>query len=228
MRPAPRTSERGFSMVALVAGVTISMMVMGAAVPAWRYVIRDDREEELIFRGTQIADAIARFQKKNGGALPTNLEMLVKGRYLRKEYKDPMSKDGKWRLVRQGEGLTPPGLPMPGGSPNPSASASPGTPFGPSTVGLSSGAGIRPSGSGATGAGGQVYGPFVGVASTNTEESLRVFNGRTKYNEWLFVIGQPRIVGKTPLRGAAPPGGRLPGQPGGAPVPQPPVLPPRQ
>jgi len=36
----------------------------------------------------------------------------------------------------------------------------------------------------------------VGVASTSQDKSLRVFNGRTRYDQWLFVVGQPRIVGK--------------------------------
>ena len=35
----------------------------------------------------------------------------------------------------------------------------------------------------------------MGVASTSTDKSLRIFNGRTKYSEWLFIPGQPRIVG---------------------------------
>ena len=39
-------------------------------------------------------------------------------------------------------------------------------------------------------------GGFQGVASTSTEKSLRVFNGRTRYNEWVFLPGQPRVVGR--------------------------------
>ena len=37
---------------------------------------------------------------------------------------------------------------------------------------------------------------ILGVASLNKDKSLRMFNGRTKYSEWLFVAGQPRLVGR--------------------------------
>ena len=83
------------------------MVLMTAAVPSWRYVMQNDREEELLYRGGEIADAIVRFQKKNGNAYPTSLDQLVKGKFLRKLYKDPMTKDGKWRLVHQGQAIAP-------------------------------------------------------------------------------------------------------------------------
>ncbi len=41
-----------------------------------------------------------------------------------------------------------------------------------------------------------VMGGFLGVASSSTDSALRIFNGRTKYNEWLFLPGQPRVIGK--------------------------------
>ena len=98
-------AEDGYTLVMLMASVTIMLIMMAAAVPSWRYVMKNDAEEELIFRGGEIADAIARYQQRNGNALPPSLEVLVKGKFLRREYKDPMTKHGKWRLIRQGEGL---------------------------------------------------------------------------------------------------------------------------
>jgi hypothetical protein len=53
-------------------------------------------------------------------------------------------------------------------------------------------------------------GGFMGVASTSTERSLRVFNGRTRYNEWTFLPGQPRIVGRPIGPPLARPGGTTP------------------
>jgi hypothetical protein len=41
--------------------------------------------------------------RKNGNAPPPSLEVLVKGRFLRKLYEDPMVPDGKWRLMHPGE-----------------------------------------------------------------------------------------------------------------------------
>ena len=66
--------------------------------------MRNDAEEELIFRGGEIADAVARYQKRNGNALPPSLEVLVKGKFLRHPYKDPMTKHGRWRFIRPGRG----------------------------------------------------------------------------------------------------------------------------
>jgi hypothetical protein len=109
--------------------------------------------------------------------------VLVKGKFLRKAYKDPMTKDGKWRLIRQGESMVPGqtrGAPGSGGARTGAAPARPGFALGPAMEGK---------------VGGQL-GVFMGVASTSTEKSLRVFNGREKYSEWLFVAGQPRIVGR--------------------------------
>jgi len=178
--PRPRRRQAGYSLVALVVAVTVMMVMMAAAVPTWRYLMKNDREEELIFRGGQIADAIGRYQKKNGNALPPSLEVLVKGKFLRKPYKDPMSKDGKWRFIRQGETMGANAAPpIPGGGPTTTTTTRPGGPGGP--VGSSTVGGT--------------LGSLFGVASTSTDKSLRIFNGRTKYSEWLFIPGQPRIVG---------------------------------
>jgi hypothetical protein len=171
--------------------------------------MKNDREEELIFRGREIADAIARFQQRNGNALPISLEVLVKGKFLRREYKDPMTKDGKWRFIRPGDqvgAIRPPGAP-----------GSPTTPGRPSRSASSSPSSSRTSTGGTTRSSsfsqpGQTLGGIQGVASTSDEESLRVFNGRTKYSEWLFLPGQPRDVGRPSRRAGVP--GAPPGVPG--------------
>jgi type II secretory pathway pseudopilin PulG len=171
----PSPSEAGYSLVALIVTVTVMMVMMGAAVPSWRYLMKNDREEELLFRGGEIADAIARYQKKNANTLPPSLEVLVKGKFLRKPYKDPMTRDGKWRFIRQGEMMAP------GQAPGALGSNAPTT--------------TRPAAQTAGTIGGQI-GVIMGVASTSTDASLRIFNGRSKYSEWLFVAGQPRVVGR--------------------------------
>jgi len=195
-----RRGEAGYSLVALMAAVAIMLILMAAAVPSWRYVMRNDAEEELISRGGQIADAIARYQRRNGNALPPSLEVLVQQKFLRRAYKDPMTKSGRWRFLRPGDAVLP-GVP---GIPGAGRPAQPGAPTTTTTTTTT-----RPS---AFSQPGQTIGGFQGVATTSTEKSLRVFNGRTRYNEWLFVAGQPRVVGR-----AAPAGPRPGGiQPGGS------------
>jgi type II secretory pathway pseudopilin PulG len=204
-RRVARTNANGYALVALMATIAVMLVALSAAVPSWRYVIKNDREEELIFRGGEIADAIARFQRRNGNALPPSLDVLVKGKYLRHAYKDPMTKDGKWRFVRPGEMVIGGLNPLQGGR-------------GSATVTTTTTT-TRPS---AFSQPATVMGGFQGVASMSTDKSLRIFNGRTRYDEWVFVPGQPRIIGKPIGLPTGSPGtkdrSRMPGmvQPGGS------------
>ncbi|PYQ03673.1 MAG: hypothetical protein DMF82_12660 [Acidobacteria bacterium] len=209
-----RANDCGFSIVVLLASITVMLIAMGAAVPTWKYIMKNDREEELFFRGDQIARAIERYQRKNGNALPVSLEVLVKGRYLRKIYKDPMNKDGKWRFIHPGESM----LPAPG---TPGAGPRPGAPPPPSPMPQTGFPGLPtagPMGGAAGGAGGQVQGAILGVASTNKDKSLKIMNGRTRYDQWLFLAGQPRLLGANQGPQTLPGGvGGLPGAPGASP-----------
>ncbi len=136
-RGRPRARQAGYALVALMVTVTVMMVMMAAAVPSWRYLMKNDREEELIFRGGEIADAIGRYQKKNANTLPTSLDVLVKGKFLRKAYKDPMTKDGKWRFLRQGEGIAATQAPVaPGGGPTTTTTTLPARPGGIATGGV--------------------------------------------------------------------------------------------
>jgi type II secretory pathway pseudopilin PulG len=196
-----RTQERGYSLVALMAAVAVMLVLLAAAAPSWRYLVRNDKEEELLFRGGEIADAVARYQRRNGNALPVSLEVLVKGRFLRRAYKDPMTKDGKWRMIRPGEAIGPLGA-----NPLDPLAASRGGAATTTTTTTTTRPGA-PSQPTAT------MGGFQGVASTSTEKSLRIFNGRTHYNEWVFLPGQQRVIGR-PVQAPGRPGAPLPGRPG--------------
>ena len=200
-RPArPCTRQAGYALVALMVTIAVMTVMMAAAMPWWRYIMKDDHEEELIFRGGEIADAIGRYQKKNGNALPPSLEVLVKGKFLRKAYKDPMTQDGKWRFLRQGETIAAASVPgVPGGGPTTTTTT-------------------RPAGPGGSGTVGGTLGSILGVASMSPDKSLRIFNGRTKYSEWLFIPGQPRIVGLQAGPTTIGPAGRP--SPGAAPRPR--------
>lgn len=209
LAPAPGGREAGYSLVALLAAVAVMMILMAAAAPSWRYLVKNDKEEELIFRGGEIADAVARYQRRNGNALPASLEVLVKGRFLRRAYKDPMTRDGKWRLIRPGESLGPLGA-----GPQDALSGSPSGIVTTTTTTTTT----RPS---AFSQPTTTVGGFQGVASTSTEKSLRIFNGRTRYDQWFFLPGQPRVIGR-PLGATGVPGAALTpsrGLPAGAPVP---------
>lgn len=210
-----RDGEYGFSIVVLLASITVMLIMMGAAVPTWKYIMKNDREEELFFRGDQIARGIERYQRKNGNALPVSLEVMVKGRYLRKIYKDPMTKDGKWRFIHPGESmLPPPGAP--GSSLGPGTTPQPAQPTPTPQTGFP-GLPTSPMGGAFGGAGGPVQGAILGVASTSKDKSLKLMNGRTRYDQWLFLAGQPRLLGGNQGLQKLPGGVGIPGAPGASP-----------
>jgi type II secretory pathway pseudopilin PulG len=110
---AGHSSEGGFSIVALMVGIAVLMILLGASMPVWHTVVLRDREEELIFRGEQYVDAIIRFYGKNN-RYPVSLEELAHSegnfggqRFVRKLWKDPMMEDGRWILIFASHGGPP-------------------------------------------------------------------------------------------------------------------------
>ncbi len=187
-----RASEGGYTLVVLAVAVTVMSIVLAAALPMWKQLIQRDKEEELIFRGWQYAEAIRVFQQRQG-RLPVRLEELieVKPRSIRRLWKDPMTKDGKWGLIFQGVGALP------------GQQGQPGQPGGSGSGGDDRNG--RPTGRTAPrGADGKVVtvGPIEGVHSLSTDESIKTLFGKTHYDKWLFTVKrlttQPR---KTPVGG---------------------------
>ena len=93
--------DGGYLLLAIL--FMMAMMIILATIEAPRLVqqIKRDREEEMIHRGTEYARAVKKFYKKFG-RYPANLEQLDNTnqiRFLRKRYKDPLAKDGKWKLL---------------------------------------------------------------------------------------------------------------------------------
>jgi hypothetical protein len=128
-----------------------------------------------------------------------------------------MSKDGKWRFIHPGESTLPiPGAP--GGSPRPGASPQPAQPT-PSPSMSFPGIPTSPMGGASGMAPGQVQGAILGVASLNKDKSLKLMNGRARYDQWLFLAGQPRLLGGNQAGPQVLPGGGIgiPGAPGSVP-----------
>jgi type II secretory pathway pseudopilin PulG len=101
----PRQRDGGYLLLAIL--LMMALMIIAATITAPRVVqqIKRDREEEMIHRGTEYARAIKKFYKKFG-RYPGSLEQLENTneiRFLRKRYKDPLTKDGKWGLLHYGD-----------------------------------------------------------------------------------------------------------------------------
>jgi type II secretory pathway pseudopilin PulG len=105
-----RSDEHGYILLTFLLMVTLMLIALGMAAPALKTQVKREREEELIHRGHQYAVAIRRYYKKFG-RYPTKLEDLQNSnnlRFLRKVYKDPMTADGNFRLIRYGQAKTQP------------------------------------------------------------------------------------------------------------------------
>jgi type II secretory pathway pseudopilin PulG len=186
-------------MAALLVAMTIMAVFMSMALPAWRTAAQREKEAELIFRGQQYARAIALFQRKYANTFPPNLQILLDGHFLRKKYKDPMTADGEFQLVYANQQAS--AQPNAGGVVPTQGQPAPRT----TTVGGGASIGAQ--------------GGIIGVASKSTATSVRVYDGHTKYSEWVFVaqqasgrIGAPN-ASQTPTGGV--PGGVLGGAAGG-------------
>jgi type II secretory pathway pseudopilin PulG len=90
--------ERGFAMAALLVALAIMSVVMSALLPVWRTLSIREKEEELIWRGRQYDRAIQLYRKKTSAPGPPSIDVLVKDRFLRRKYSDPITR-GDFELV---------------------------------------------------------------------------------------------------------------------------------
>lgn len=198
-------------MAVLIVALGVLAILWTIAMPVWNQLAKREKEEELIFRGTQYARAIGLFQRKYANANPPSLGVLIDQHFLRRKYKDPMVPDGEFQLLYQ----TPqqPGPPG-GGQPQGRGVPTPQAPITATSPGTQGGGGLVSTTTQ------QTSGGIIGVASKSKEVSLRVYNGRTHYNEWQFIYlqtsAQPGVgAGPAAGRGVVPAFG-APGSPGGA------------
>ena len=211
--------DAGYAMAVLLAGIAIMGIVWTLVVPVWKQSVQREKEAELIFRAGQYARAVALYQRKYANAFPPSVEVLLREKFLRKKYKDPVT-NGEFRYLspidlQSQPGLTTttpfsntPGFGNPGGTPPPG-------PGGTRTGGTGPGIG----GPNTLGPGGPTAGPSAGIAavvSKSTARSIKVFKNRRQYNQWIVTVQDvmPRsaVGGPQPGQQPGPPG--LPGQGG--------------
>lgn len=184
-------------MVALLVALSVMGIMMGAALPAWHTLALREKEAELVFRGEQYARAIGLYQRRFANAPAPSIDFLVEQRFLRKKYKDPIT-DDDFQL------LTPGGGGLPGQIADLQSA-------------LQQAAGRGGGGRGATAPGGQGPGQvagIVGVTSKSPLKSLRLYNGRDTYNQWVFVPVARGRVGDAGGRAGGPAGGPAAGRGG--------------
>ena len=113
-----RRSEAGYTLVALLAMMTVLALFAMAVAPSAQQQAQREREKEAIFRGEQVAEAIKQYYayrstttRVNGDqSLPTSMDQLLQGvpvvggsknrQILRPSAsRDPLTIEGEWRFI---------------------------------------------------------------------------------------------------------------------------------
>ena len=200
-----RPHEGGYTLVALLALMTVLAIFAAAAAPNIRRRAQRENEVEAIFRGEQVAEAIRIYylqqQTRLGpgpAALPTSIEQLLEGipsgtkkvQVLRPSAaRDPLTTEGEWRLVRprssdlsafqQSLMLFAENLQPTTSDPQLTQLQQLMAPAVLPTLGIAS-----------TGSSsiddGSSSGPFIGVSSRSRNSSMITYYGIGHHNEWIF------------------------------------------
>jgi type II secretory pathway pseudopilin PulG len=187
-RSSRRSSEDGYSLVVLVIAVTVLNILVAAMLPLWSTAIQREKEEELIFRGFQYAEAIRVYRMRYQHP-PNRLEELieVKPRCIRQLWKDPMTEDGKWAIIFENGPQGPLQIQQQGPDPEEERKGrggrqekpgenegeEPPVDDGRPQLGIRKGEQVQ-------------VGPIVGVHSKSGKKSKLLFYGRERYDEWQF------------------------------------------
>lgn len=191
--------------------MTLLAIFAMAAAPSIQQQVMREREKEAIFRGEQVADAIAAYyvyRRATTGAagdqaLPTSMDQLLQGIPIQGAAKnrmilrasaaiDPLSSDGEWRFIApRGEALVQfqQSVMLYAGNVLP-------TPqnqqilqlqqfAAPPVIAITNLAVTQNRPSGST-AGDTTGGPFVAVAPNSTRKSVLTYYGIESHDQWIF------------------------------------------
>lgn len=106
----------GFTYIGLLMMIAISGIGLAALGQAWHTASQRDKEQDLLFVGMQISQAISRYHEATPSPIkqyPPTLAALLDdrrgpkpARHLRKIYIDPMTASRDWGLIKDANGIT--------------------------------------------------------------------------------------------------------------------------
>jgi type II secretory pathway pseudopilin PulG len=205
-----KRSEAGYTLVALLGLMTVLALFAMAVAPRVQQQALREREQETIFRGEQIANAIREYyiyRSSSGGvisdqALPSSMDQLLEGvpiqggakkrQILRASAaRDPLTKDGEWRFIApRGEALVEfqQSVMIHAGNflPIPRGQIAQLQQFAAPQVVSITNLGTTASRRSSVSAGDSAGGPFVGVASSDTNKSVLTYYGIENHDGWIF------------------------------------------
>lgn len=208
---ASRRSEAGYTLVALLAMMTVLALFAMAVAPSAQQQTQREREKEAIFRGEQVADAIKEYYRYRSAttrtvgdqALPTSMDQLLQGipipsgsknrQILRlSASRDPLTIEGEWRFIlprsealidfQQGVMFYSGGVLPPTRDPQMAQLQQFAVPQITSVTNL----GIANSTGSSSSLSDDATGPFVGVASRSRRDSVLTFYGIERHDQWIF------------------------------------------
>jgi type II secretory pathway pseudopilin PulG len=206
-----RRSEGGYTLVALLAMMTVLALFAMAVAPSIQQQSLREREQEAIFRGEQVADAIRSyyiyrlntFRAQGDQALPTSMDQLLQGvpipggsknrQILRASAaRDPLTIEGEWRFIlprtdalidfQQSIMFYTNNILPPARDPQIAQLQQFAVPRIASLVNLGSASEPRSTASSSD----DGTGPFVGVASRSKRESVLTYYGIERHDQWIF------------------------------------------
>ncbi|HKG61022.1 MAG TPA: hypothetical protein VKB05_14775 [Pyrinomonadaceae bacterium] len=206
-----RRTEGGYTLVALLAMMTVLALFAMAAAPSIQQQAQREREQEAIFRGEQVADAIRDYYRyrsrtinaAGAQALPSSMDQLLEGipvpggsknrQILRPSAaRDPLTLEGEWRyILPRSEALidfqqsimfyTNNVIPPPR-DPQMAQLQQFAVPQIINTSNLGALSGTRDQSS----VDDDASGPFVGVASRSKRDSVLTYYGIERHEQWIF------------------------------------------
>ncbi len=195
--PRLKPTERGYTLFALMALMTLLALFATAAAPSIKRQAVREREQEAIFRGEEVAEAILLYFRYTG-RLPTSMDQLLEGvprgtkriQILRPAAaKDPLTND-EWKLVRprsqsmiqfQRSVMLYAGGRVPPTRRAPQLFARYGVQVANIVDTGSTSATTTDEDDSSNG-----IGEFIGVASRNRDESIIVYYGIDHHDQWVF------------------------------------------
>lgn len=208
---AMRRSEGGYTLVALLALMTVVALFAMAAAPNLQQQAQREREVEAIFRGEQVAEAIKAYYSYRSTALrlagdqalPSSMDQLLQGipvtggsknrQILRvSAARDPLTIEGEWRFILPRTGALidfQQAIMFYSGNVLPTTRDPQVTllqQFAVPRIDVRSN--LRPLGSSdsSPSSADDVTGPFVGVASRSRRDSVLAYYGIERHDQWIF------------------------------------------
>lgn len=164
----PSSGEAGFTLAVFVMVIAVMAIMMAVAVEIVSFQAKREKEAELIFRGQQYVEGI-RLYKQKYGRNPMRMKELWEAdpRVLRQKWTDPITGTDRWGVIFEGqEGRE---LQVPGTGERATPTRTPIFERDRQDDG-------------------EKVGPIIGVHSLSTETSIKVYEGRTQYDMWKFVL----------------------------------------